>query len=163
MTGPHTVSETERAVESRLGDLKIDFDSMRAVSNIFRAANSVRNHFERTALAPQNLTWTAFVVLWVVWIWEPLETRDLAVEAGISKATLTGVLNTLEGRGWIRRERSEQDRRLMNVTLTTSGRRLMRRLFPALNKQERVVAANLSTSEKKSLASLLKTVMASIP
>jgi DNA-binding MarR family transcriptional regulator len=163
MIGAHTVAETERAVEARLGDLKIDFESMRAVSNIFRAANSVRNHFERTALAPQNLRWTAFVVLWVIWIWEPLETRDLAVEAGISKATLTGVLNTLEDRGWILRERAQQDRRLMNVTLTSSGRRLMRRLFPALNKQERVVAANLSNSEKKSLASLLKTVMASIP
>ena len=163
MAGPHTVAETERAVESRLGALHIDFDSMAAVSNIFRAANSIRNHFERTALAPQNLTWTAFVVLWVVWIWEPIETRDLALEAGISKATLTGVLNTLEGRGWVLRERAEQDRRLMNVTMTASGRRLMRKLFPALNTQERVVAANLSTAEKKSLASLLRTVMTSVP
>jgi len=163
MAGPHTVAETERAVESRLGALKIDFDSMHAVANIFRAANSVRNHFERTALAPQKLTWTSFVVLWVIWIWEPLETRELAVEAGISKATLTGVLNTLEGRGLVVRERAEQDRRLMNVTLTTAGRRLMRHLFPALNKQERVVSSKLSTAEKKSLAALLKTVIASIP
>lgn len=163
MAGPHTVAETERAVATRLGALHIDFDSMAAVSNIFRAANSIRNHFERTALAPQKLTWTAFVVLWVVWIWEPIETRDLALEAGISKATLTGVLNTLEGRSWVLRERAEQDRRLMNVTMTTSGRRLMRKLFPALNTQERVVAANLSTAEKKSLASLLRTVMISVP
>lgn len=158
MAGPHTVAETERAAKSRLGKLRIDFHSMAAVSNIFRTANAIRNHFERTALAPQNLTWTAFVVLWVVWIWEPLETRDLAKEAGISKATLSGVLNTLEGRGWVVRKRAEHDRRLMNVTLTLSGRRLMRHLFPAFNKQERVVTSKLSVGQKESLADLLRTI-----
>ena len=37
--------------------------------DIYRAAGSVRNHFERTVLQPHDLTWTAWVVLWVVWIW----------------------------------------------------------------------------------------------
>lgn len=163
MAGPHTVAETERAVESRLGKLQLDFHSMAAISNIFRAANAVRNHFERTALAPENLTWTAFVVLWVVWIWEPIETRDLAEEAGIGKATLTGVLNTLEGRGWVARNRSEHDRRLMEVTLTPSGRRLMRHLFPAFNKQERAVTANLTVAEKEALAAFLRTITNTVP
>ena len=42
--------------------------AMAAVSNVYRAANAVRNHLERTVLAPHGLTWTGWVVLWVIWI-----------------------------------------------------------------------------------------------
>ena len=98
MAGPHTIAETEKAVETRLADMALDFEAMAVVSNLFRAANAVRNHLERTVLQPHNLTWTAFVVLWVVWIWEEVETRVIAEEGGFSKATLSGVLTTLEGR-----------------------------------------------------------------
>ena len=97
MPGAHTLSETEHAVSERLGGMPIDAAAMAACSNLFRAANAVRNHLERSVLASHDLSWTAFVVLWVVWIWEPIETRDIAAEAGFSKATLTGVLDTLEG------------------------------------------------------------------
>ena len=37
-----------------------------------------------------DLTWTAFVVLWVTWIWGSAETRVIADETGVSKATLSG-------------------------------------------------------------------------
>src|SRR4051812_11690307 len=124
MAGPHTLEETERQVGARLGDLPIDYAAMAVASNLFRAANAVRNHFERTVLSQNNLSWTAFVVLWVVWIWEPIETRQIAVEGGFSKATLTGVLSTLEGRGWLVRSRSESDGRLVEVSLTDAGREL---------------------------------------
>ena len=80
MAGPHTLAETERQVADRLGDLTLDFEAMAVVSNLFRAANAVRNHLERSVLAPADLTWTAFVVLWVVWIWGRVETRTIAAE-----------------------------------------------------------------------------------
>ncbi|MBU6214026.1 MAG: MarR family transcriptional regulator [Actinomycetales bacterium] len=136
MPGSHTLSETEHAVSERLGGMPVDAAAMAACSNLFRAANAVRNHLERSALAPHDLSWTAFVVLWVVWIWEPIETRDIAAEAGFSKATLTGVLDTLEGRGLLTRSRSASDGRLVEVSLTARGRRLMTRLFPAFNATE---------------------------
>ena len=139
MAGPHTLAETERQVQARLGDLTLDFEAMAVVSNLFRAANAVRNHLERTVLAPADLTWTAFVVLWVVWIWDRVETRVIAAEGGFSKATLSGVLTTLEGRGLVERSRSEADGRLVEVTLTPAGRKLMRSLFPKFNAEERAV------------------------
>jgi DNA-binding MarR family transcriptional regulator len=144
MAGPHTRAETERQVSVRLSDLTLDYEAMAVVSNLFRAANSVRNHLERTVLAPADLTWTAFVVLWVVWIWEPVETRVIAAEGGFSKATLSGVLATLEKHGLVERTRSAMDGRLVDVTLTPSGRDLMRTLFPTFNEQEREVTRHLS-------------------
>ena len=69
MAGPHTLAETERNVASRLADMDLDFEAMAVVSNLFRAANAVRNRLDSTVLLPHDLTWTAFVVLWVAWIW----------------------------------------------------------------------------------------------
>lgn len=143
MAGPHTLAETERQVTDRLSDLTLDFDAMAVVSNLFRAANAVRNHLERTVLAPADLTWTAFVVLWVTWIWDRVETRTIAAEGGFSKATLSGVLTTLESRGLVERSRSESDGRLVDVTLTAAGRKLMRGLFPKFNAEERAITRHL--------------------
>ena len=143
MAGPHTLAETERQVESRLGDLTLDFEAMAVVSNLFRAANAVRNHLERSVLAPADLTWTAFVVLWVVWIWGRVETRTIAAEGGFSKATLSGVLTTLEGRRLVERSRSASDGRLVDVSLTPSGEKLMRSLFPKFNTEERAITRHV--------------------
>ena len=143
MAGPHTLAETERQVTERLRDLTLDYEAMAVVSNLFRAANSVRNHLERSVLAPADLTWTAFVVLWVVWIWQPVETRVIAAEGGFSKATLSGVLSTLEGRGLVQRARSASDGRLVEVSLTEAGHTLMRQLFPTFNEHEREITRHL--------------------
>ena len=158
MAGQHTLTETESAVAARLGDLELDFESMAVVSNLFRAAGAVRNHLERTVLQKSDLTWTAFVVLWVVWIWEPIETRDIAAEGGFSKATLSGVLTTLEGRELVTRERDKKDGRLVLVRLTAKGRRLMRTLFPDFNDQERSITQHIKQSDKSKAAQFLRDI-----
>ena len=162
MTGSHTLAETEARVANRLSHMKLDFEAMAVTSNLFRAASAVRNHFERNVLADSGLSWTAFVVLWVTWIWEPAETRDIAAEAGISKATLTGVLSTLEKMGYAQRSRSSDDGRLVLVTLQPAGHKLMESLFPAFNKQEVEVVGPIAKSERPALADMLRAITAEI-
>lgn len=162
MAGPHTLTETERRVQARVGGLPLDYSAMAVASNLFRAANAVRNHFERTVLSGHNLSWTAFVVLWVTWIWEPIETRQIALEGGFSKATLTGVLSTLERRGWLTRERSVSDGRLVVVNLTDAGRELMDELFPAFNLQEQAVTGPVDPSKREELAEMLRVITAGV-
>lgn len=162
MAGPHTLVETERQVEARLGSLPLDYSAMAVASNLFRAANAVRNHFERTVLSQNNLSWTGFVVLWVVWIWEPIETRQIVLEGGFSKATLTGVLSTLEGRGWLVREKSRSDGRLVEVSLTAAGRTLMAELFPAFNLQEQHIAGPIDPTKRDEFAELLRLVTVNV-
>ena len=156
MAGPHTLAETENLVQSRLSDMQLDFQAMAVTSNLFRAANAVRNHLERTVLAPADLTWTAFVVLWVAWIWQTAETRMIAEESGVSKATLSGVLSTLEGRGLVTRRRGETDGRLVIVELTPAGKRLMKRLFPKFNEQEQAVCRLIPADQQELAAQFLR-------
>lgn len=162
MTGSHTLAETESRVANRLSHMTLDFEAMAITSNLFRAASAVRNHFERTVLADSGLSWTAFVVLWVTWIWEPAETREIAAEASISKATLTGVLSTLEKMGLAKRSRSSEDGRLVIVTLQPKGHKLMEQLFPEFNRHEVEVVESVTKSQRIALADMLRAITAKI-
>jgi DNA-binding MarR family transcriptional regulator len=158
VAGSHTLAETERQVTNRLKGKTIDFESLAVMSNLFRAASAARNHFERTVLREHDLSWTAFVVLWVTWIWEPIETRQIAEEGGFSKATLTGVLHTLEGRKLVVREKSKEDGRLVLVALTPAGRKTMDKLFPEFNEHESAVTSVLSSKHKTEVAEALRLI-----
>jgi DNA-binding MarR family transcriptional regulator len=154
-----TLSATEAAVSGRLAGMTLDMPAMAAVSNLYRAAGAIRNHFEHTVLAPSGLTWTGWVVLWVVWIWEEIETRHVAAEAGISKGTLTGVADTLEKRGLLERGAHPDDARRVLLHLTPSGLQLMAELFPLFNKQEALVVESLSADEVQVLAAALRKIV----
>lgn len=156
--GGRTLAATESAVARRLSGLKIDMPAMAACQNLYRAANAVRNHLEQTVLAPHQLTWTGWVVLWVIWIWDEIETRHVAEEAGIAKGTLTGVVKTLEARNLVRRTVHPGDARRVLLALTPAGQRLMTTLFPLFNGEEAAVTAALGTGGRGDLAHLLRTV-----
>jgi len=156
MTGSHTLVETEARVSHRLSYMTLDFEAMAVTHNLFRAASAVRNHLERNVLSASGLSWTAFVVLWVTWIWEPVETRVVALESGISKATLTGVLSTLEKLDFAVRTRSPEDGRRVLVTLTDTGRELMEDLFPAFNLQEVDLVSHVPAESRTDLANMLR-------
>src|SRR5215216_1969714 len=96
----------ERKVLERLGDLPLDFRAMGVVSNLFRASTAIRRHMEATILASDRLSWTSFVALWVLWVWGEMGSRDLAAAVGISRPTSTGIVTTLEGRGYVRRSKT---------------------------------------------------------
>ena len=135
---------------------------MAAVANVYRAAAAVRQHVENSVLREAELTWTGFVVLWVVWIFGEMETRHVAEEAGISKGTLTGVARTLENRGLVARTPHPTDGRMAMLGMTEAGEELMGRLFPAFNAEEAFVTDRLSTEECEQLAGLLRRVVAQL-
>ncbi|MGW8376225.1 MarR family winged helix-turn-helix transcriptional regulator [Streptomyces sp. ODS28] len=159
MTGHRSIRETEKAIQAKLGDTPIRHEQMAAVGNIYRAAAAVRQHFENSVLRGCELTWTSFVVLWVVWIWGEMETRHVAEEAGISKGTLTGVARTLTGRGLLERNGHPEDGRLALLRLTPEGERLMEEVFPQFNAEEAFVAEGLTDRECRQLAELLRKIV----
>ncbi len=159
MPDPHTLAETEAAMNSQIDALSLDFAAAQAVSSLYRAANAVRGHLTNSVLRRYDLTWTGFVVLWVVWIWDGMETRHVAESAAISKATLTGVAKTLEGRGLMIREGHASDRRLVQLRLTDAGRDLMAELYPRFNAVEADVVRKLSPQSRSGLTRDLRTIV----
>ncbi len=155
--------QAERDVQSRIGsELDIDYGATAAISNIFRAANVLRSHFERVVLADADLSFSAFTVLWVLWIWGDQESHRVAEEAAISRGTLTGVVSTLERRGLAQRSPHPHDRRSVMVGITTKGDEFMRVYFPRFNAEEARLVEGVSPETKRTAASFLRTVVRSV-
>jgi MarR family transcriptional regulator, organic hydroperoxide resistance regulator len=152
----------ERKVVESLGDLPLDFRAMAAVSNLFRASAAVRRHMERKVLATDRLSWTSFVVLWVLWVWGDMEARDLASAVGISRPTSTGVVTTLERRGYVQRRRNTIDGRMVRVSLTPEGRKKIETLFPRFNEEEVAVTEHLAPGQQEQLASMLRSMLRAV-
>lgn len=151
--------DAERLIGERLGDRRLDFDSMLAVSNIYRAATAVRRRAEKGVLSEFGLSWGGFTTLWVLWVWGDMQTADLAEECDLSKGTLTGVVKTLERQGFVKRTQVASDRRRVTVSLTDAGLDTIERLFPRFNRYEGEMVRGLSATDKQELAELLRRVI----
>lgn len=79
----------------------------------------------------QGLTRPQFDVLAELGGTEGMTCAELGQATLITKGTLTGVLDRLEAKGFLERQSVEGDRRAIHVQLTTSGKELFRKAFPA--------------------------------
>jgi DNA-binding MarR family transcriptional regulator len=159
MPGTDGLLPAERKVVDELGDLPLDFRAMWAVSNLFRSSAAIRRHMESRVLARDRLSWTSFVGLWVLWVWGAMEAREFAAAVGISRPTATGVMTTLEGRGYVTRRRDPKDGRMVIVELTTQGRSTIETLFPKFNAEESSVVSHLSAEQQEDLAAMLRSLL----
>lgn len=71
-----------------------------------------------------NLTYTQYIVMMVLWERETVSSRELAGCLHLDYGTLTPVLKRLDQAGYLTRERSAEDERLLTLTLTDKGRAL---------------------------------------
>jgi DNA-binding MarR family transcriptional regulator len=152
----------EKKIQEQLGHLPLDFRAMATLSNLFRSSAAIRRHMEANVLAPDRLSWTSFVGLWVLWVWGEMEAREFAAAVGISRPTATGVMTTLEGRGYAARRKDRKDGRMVLVSLTRSGTEKIEDLFPRFNAEETSVASHLEPAQQDSLAAMLRTLLRAV-
>ncbi|MCB9726880.1 MAG: MarR family transcriptional regulator [Deltaproteobacteria bacterium] len=86
----------------------------------------------------------------------------LAERAGVSTATITGVVDTLERQGFVRREAHGADRRRRDVVLTDEGRGFLARLAPRQAKRLRRLLGRLGDADIPVLHDLLDRLDAGI-
>ena len=78
----------------------------------------------RPVLDELNLTYPQYLVLLVLWEEGRATVGGLGERLQLDSGTLSPLLKRLEANGFVRRERSSTDERLVDVTLTAAGRRL---------------------------------------
>jgi len=96
---------------------------------LMRAAESVTARINRH-LADVGLTISQFGVLEALHHLGPLCQRDIARKILKSTGNITMVIDNLEKRGLVRRERDPVDRRFLTIHLTPEGEWLIASLFP---------------------------------
>ena len=72
---------------------------------------------------------------------------DLAAESGLTSGAITNVLDRLEGKGYVRRARSESDRRKVYVELEDKARRCIKEIYGPIAEEGSPILAALSDEE----------------
>ncbi|MEI8234431.1 MAG: MarR family transcriptional regulator [Verrucomicrobiota bacterium] len=91
--------------------------------------------------------------------WLRIQTpASLAEQAGVTRATMTGLLDTLEKDGLISREPDSQDRRTTHIQLTERGRARMETMVPECFQAISRVVSPLTKSERKEFVRLLQKI-----
>ncbi|MDP2498060.1 MAG: MarR family transcriptional regulator [Candidatus Palauibacterales bacterium] len=85
----------------------------------------------RSALREEGLTVSQLGVLEALMHIGPMVQSELAEKLLTSPSNLTTVLDNLERDGMVRRQRSTEDRRQVEVSLTSDGRELIEDVFPS--------------------------------
>ena len=81
----------------------------------------------RPILTELNLTYPQYLVLLALWEEGRATVGRLGERLQLDSGTLSPLLKRLEANGFVRRERSSADERLVEITLTPAGRRLERK------------------------------------
>ncbi|MBM9593170.1 MarR family winged helix-turn-helix transcriptional regulator [Roseitranquillus sediminis] len=91
-----------------------------------------------------------------------VSSSELSALVEVKKATSTSILDALETKGLIRRDRDATDRRRVNVFLTAKGRELQGELAACAVEVNDAAARDLSPEERAQLFDLLERMIASL-
>jgi len=86
---------------------------------------------------------------------QPMTQKALADALGIDRTTMVGLLDDLEDKGYVARQRHPQDRRAFLIHPTDSGRAAKAAAVRILDEQQRRFLALLTPAERRQLAGLL--------
>ncbi|MDB4969515.1 MAG: Organic hydroperoxide resistance transcriptional regulator [Myxococcales bacterium] len=92
---------------------------------LYGASRAVTQAYQ-PLLAPLGLTYPQYLVMLVLWETDGVSVGTLCDRLYLDSGTLTPLITRLETAGLVERARSRTDARVVDVHLTTAGRRLER-------------------------------------
>jgi DNA-binding MarR family transcriptional regulator len=111
--------------------------------------------FLRRAILPKEMSLAQAHALGTLRELGPQRVTDLAELGGVRQPTCTGLVNTMENEGWVRRRPGGLDRRAVMVELTKEGEDVLRTITDARAALLEGYLSNLSESDQKALAAAL--------
>ena len=75
-------------------------------------------------LEPLGLTYTQYIVMMILWEHKSISVGDMGRRLFLDSGTLTPLLKKMERNGWLNRQRSKDDERVVIVSITDTGEAL---------------------------------------
>ncbi len=124
---------------------------------LLRAADSVRRHFT-AVLEPFGVTLQQYNVLRILRGAGPDGLPTLTISERMMEKTpgVTRLLDRLEKRGWVARERDSEDRRRVWVKITRDGLELLRQLDEPIDRADEECVESLSDREQAQVVRALR-------
>ena len=105
--------------------------------------------------APHGLPTGSLTVLALIAANPGSSQTALAGRAGLNKSALVGIVEGLEQRGFVDRDRAASDRRRYRVSVTAEGEQAMRALFALVDREEQPIRDALGKRDMIALLALL--------
>jgi len=110
-------------------------------------------------LEPDGLTHAQWVPLLKIYQGRATTAAEVAREAHLDAGTVTRTLDRLEDKGFVRRVRSSQDRRVVNLALTPEGEAVAQKIPALLCEVQNAHLRGFSRGELDTFKDLLRRVM----
>ncbi len=107
----------------------IEIKSLNAFINLLRATNSLEARLSKN-LDKFNLTTSQFGVLEALYHLGPMSQKEIGKKILKSGGNITKVVDNLEKKSLLIREKNQKDRRFYNIKLTQNGKALIEKIFP---------------------------------
>lgn len=135
-----------------------DTVNMRACFELLALAGAIDKDCA-TRLAPFRLSEGKFVLLFLLHDQpDGLSPHELAERAGVTRATITGLLDGLERDGFVMRRTGLDDRRKIAVVLTEPGRKTARDLLKDHSAWIASLFAGFTASERQTFHALVRRI-----
>lgn len=145
------LEEAQRRAMPDLDGIRLCFQTLSLAAGIDRDCAAL--------LAPHGLSEGRFVLLFLLdSAPDGLAPNALAERAGVTRATITGLLDGLEREGLIARHAEASDRRALRIRLTRAGKQVAKAVFEQHGHWIAGLYGGLSSTERKQLATLLDKV-----
>lgn len=132
-----------------------DREAMALVLNLHRIAGSLVYDLESTVHRPAGWSWSAFRLLFTLWVAGGQEAGRAAELCGMSRAAVSSLANTLAAGELVRRTPAAGDRRTVHLSLTDAGTDRLVAAFCTHNRRESEWAALLGADDLAALNTLL--------
>lgn len=90
---------------------------------LYAASKEIVRHY-KPFLDKLDMTYTQYITMMVMWEHKELTVKELGQYLYLDSGTLTPLLKTMEKKGWVERNRSKEDERVLNVNITAQGQAL---------------------------------------
>jgi len=110
----------------------------------------------RTQAAGFDLTPVQFAALDAIHAHPATDQARVAEMIAYDRATIGGVIERLEQKGWIRRVVSERDRRARELSLTAKGERVRAALLPTVRDLQDEILESLSSADRACFLKLVR-------
>jgi MarR family 2-MHQ and catechol resistance regulon transcriptional repressor len=129
--------------------------ALKTYVKLMRATGVVNERMHRHLLSAK-LTFSQFAVLEALYHLGALCQQDIGRKILRTSGNMTMVVDNLEKRGLVVRANDPDDRRYKRVSLTSTGKVLIGRIFPRHAEITNLVFSALTPKEQKQLGALLK-------
>lgn len=130
-------------------------DSIRILQSVRRIAQCVEHHSKRLGTT-HNITTPQLVALMAIVRLGPSTLKSIGREIHLSASTVVGIVDRLEEKQLVRRERDTRDRRNVYVTATAAGQHLVDHAPSALPQGFSSALAALPENDQQMLVVMLE-------